>query len=397
MLLILLGAMLGAACGADAVGPPPGGDTTLVIVPRTVLLTPGDSIRLRGVVSTATGDTLDSPVGFVARDPAVASVTAQGLVRGEGLGTTWIVADALGRLDSVFATVAANVALPGLRLLTDQLSEPVFLTQPPGESDRLFVVEQGGRIRILRNDVLLARPFLDLTAVVSPPPLGERGLLSMAFDPGYQQNGFFYASYTDRQGDSGPTAEQEIALAGAQQVVDGAGLVLRGGKRVQRPTAQSVPIGRGRCRRRRVAHGQHAALPGLTGPGAGQGQEHRARRPVDDPMGEAQRRAGGSREQRFEREVGQRAVGQDQQVLDRRAGDRSHQPAVGFVGRAAPGRVPGGLGDQVAQDAHQRGQGVGRPQAQGAHGVGADPPAEDRVVAPEEGQQRAVGAHQSGL
>jgi glucose/arabinose dehydrogenase len=194
--------MLGAACGADAVGPPPGGDTTLVIVPRTVLLTPGDSIRLRGVVSTATGDTLDSPVGFVARDPAVASVTAQGLVRGEGLGTTWIVADALGRLDSVFATVAANVALPGLRLLTDQLSEPVFLTQPPGESDRLFVVEQGGRIRILRNDVLLARPFLDLTAVVSPPPLGERGLLSMAFDPGYQQNGFFYASYTDRQGDS---------------------------------------------------------------------------------------------------------------------------------------------------------------------------------------------------
>jgi hypothetical protein len=201
LLLGLLGAGL-AACGDEVVSPPPGADTTLVILPRSVLIVVGDSAQLAGVVSTPAGDTLDAAVTFATRDPAVVSATADGLVRGVSLGATWVVADALGRFDSVFVTVSTSVALPALRLLTNQVVEPVYLAQAPGESDRLFVVEQGGRIRILRNDVLLARPFIDLTTVVTPPPLGERGLLSMAFHPEYAQNGFFYASYTDTQGDT---------------------------------------------------------------------------------------------------------------------------------------------------------------------------------------------------
>jgi hypothetical protein len=197
----LLGAVL-AACGDEVVGPPLGTDTTLVILPRSVLMVVGDSAQLRGVVATRSGDTLDAAVAFVTRDPALASATADGLLRGVSLGSTWVVAEALARFDSVFVTVATSVALPGLLLLSNQLASPVFLTQAPGETDRLFVVEQGGPIRILRNDVLLARPFIDLTAVVTSPPLEERGLLSIAFHPDFARNGFFYASYTDTQGDT---------------------------------------------------------------------------------------------------------------------------------------------------------------------------------------------------
>ena len=79
------------------------------------------------------------------------------------------------------------------------LSSPLYLTAPAGDS-RLFVVEQPGRIRIVKNGSLLATPFLDLTAKVSSG--GERGLLSVAFHPQYASNGFLYVDYTDRNGDT---------------------------------------------------------------------------------------------------------------------------------------------------------------------------------------------------
>jgi hypothetical protein len=71
---------------------------------------------------------------------------------------------------------------------------PVFLTAPPGDA-RLFVVEKGGRIRIIENGTLLATPFLDISGLVSGD--SEQGLLGLAFDPGYAINGRFYVSYTD--------------------------------------------------------------------------------------------------------------------------------------------------------------------------------------------------------
>jgi hypothetical protein len=73
------------------------------------------------------------------------------------------------------------------------LTSPVYLTAPAGDA-RLFVVEQPGRIRVVRNGQLLAAPFLDISARVNYA--GERGLLSMAFDPQYATNGFFYVYYT---------------------------------------------------------------------------------------------------------------------------------------------------------------------------------------------------------
>ncbi|EYS84919.1 glucose dehydrogenase [Cupriavidus sp. SK-4] len=76
-------------------------------------------------------------------------------------------------------------------------SAPIFLTAPLGDS-RLFVVERAGRIRIVRNGATVATPFLDIAALTTTD--GERGLLSMAFDPNYGTNGRFYVYYTDANG-----------------------------------------------------------------------------------------------------------------------------------------------------------------------------------------------------
>jgi glucose/arabinose dehydrogenase/anti-sigma factor RsiW len=79
------------------------------------------------------------------------------------------------------------------------LAMPLHLTAPAGDP-RLFIVEQEGRIRIVKNGALVARPFLDIAAKIASG--GERGLLSLAFHPRYAENGFFYVNYTDLEGDT---------------------------------------------------------------------------------------------------------------------------------------------------------------------------------------------------
>src|SRR6266550_9033607 len=78
-------------------------------------------------------------------------------------------------------------------------ASPVYLTSPPGDTAHLFVVEQGGRIRVLRHDTLLVAPFLDVSTKISSG--GERGLLSVAFHPDYVTNGRFYVYFTNPAGD----------------------------------------------------------------------------------------------------------------------------------------------------------------------------------------------------
>ncbi len=70
----------------------------------------------------------------------------------------------------------------------------MFVTAPPGDGERLFVVEQEGLIRVVKNGVTLPTAFLDLTGPVLSG--GERGLLSMAFAPDYATSGRFYVYYT---------------------------------------------------------------------------------------------------------------------------------------------------------------------------------------------------------
>jgi glucose/arabinose dehydrogenase len=73
-----------------------------------------------------------------------------------------------------------------LEELAGRFRSPVYLTSPPGDS-RLFVVEQAGRIRVVKNGATLPRPFLDISERVRSG--GEQGLLSMAFHPAYRNNG----------------------------------------------------------------------------------------------------------------------------------------------------------------------------------------------------------------
>jgi hypothetical protein len=76
---------------------------------------------------------------------------------------------------------------------------PIYATGAPGDTRRLFVVERGGAVRVVRGGKKLERPFLRISKSVSTA--GERGLLSIAFAPGYQANRRFYVFYTDRGGD----------------------------------------------------------------------------------------------------------------------------------------------------------------------------------------------------
>lgn len=87
-----------------------------------------------------------------------------------------------------------------LQLVTANLTFPVFMTAAPGDNSRLFIVEQGGRIRIFTGGVLLSTPFLNITGLVRTTG-EEEGLLGMAFDPDYGANGRFYAFYTNTNGD----------------------------------------------------------------------------------------------------------------------------------------------------------------------------------------------------
>jgi glucose/arabinose dehydrogenase len=95
------------------------------------------------------------------------------------------------------APVAGTPALTAVRMVGG-LASPLDAQAAPGDAARLFVVEQGGRIRIVRGQTLSATPFLDVSSRISC--CGERGLLGLAFHPAYAQNGRFYVNYTNPQG-----------------------------------------------------------------------------------------------------------------------------------------------------------------------------------------------------
>jgi glucose/arabinose dehydrogenase len=80
------------------------------------------------------------------------------------------------------------------------LSSPLDVQAVAGDRTRLFVVEQVGRIRVIRGGALLSAPFLDIASRISSG--GERGLLGLAFHPAYAQNGRFFVNYTDPNGNT---------------------------------------------------------------------------------------------------------------------------------------------------------------------------------------------------
>ncbi len=86
------------------------------------------------------------------------------------------------------------------------LDSPVYLTHAGDGSGRLFILEQGGPIFIVKNGILNPSPFLDLTDLVIDDVIKggytERGLLGLAFHPNYAKNGLFFVYYINPAGDS---------------------------------------------------------------------------------------------------------------------------------------------------------------------------------------------------
>lgn len=87
-----------------------------------------------------------------------------------------------------------------LEVVVDGLSAPLYLAAPDGDP-RLFVVEQGGQVRLVRAGALLGDPWLDVGGALATGG-NEQGLLGLAFHPDFATNGIFYLNFTVVGGDT---------------------------------------------------------------------------------------------------------------------------------------------------------------------------------------------------
>jgi glucose/arabinose dehydrogenase len=92
----------------------------------------------------------------------------------------------------IYAQFTLQNAFPNL-----SFSDPVFLTHADDNTNRIFVVEQAGKIKVFPNSQSAnsSKEFLNITDRVSSG--GEKGLLGLAFHPDYENNGYFYVNYTN--------------------------------------------------------------------------------------------------------------------------------------------------------------------------------------------------------
>ena len=88
--------------------------------------------------------------------------------------------------------------------ITDLLDKPIYATSIMLDAEIIFVIEQDGIIKLIKDLELEETPFLDITDRVQSPfyPGDERGLLGFALDPEFKKNGFFYVNYVDQDNTS---------------------------------------------------------------------------------------------------------------------------------------------------------------------------------------------------
>jgi glucose/arabinose dehydrogenase len=98
---------------------------------------------------------------------------------------------------AIFDPAGLNVAF---ETVVDGLDSPLAVLSAGDDSGRIFVVQQGGQIRIVRGGSLVADPFLDISARITSG--GERGLLGLAFHPNFPTDPRLFVNYTDANGDT---------------------------------------------------------------------------------------------------------------------------------------------------------------------------------------------------
>lgn len=219
---------------------------------QTVTLAP-DTTPARATIGYGAGTgTLDITItGLPQSTPAIVTITGPGsfartITRSGSLhylegGSYSVAVSTVGSNLTTYTPVQANLSVAvidgaatpvsasytgapldlAVELVSDGFAAPVFLTAPYSDP-RLFVVERNGRIRIVENGSVLSTPFLDIASRVNFT--GERGMLSMAFDPLYAQNGRFYVYYVNLAGDV--VIERFSSTAGSYVAGASGGIVL---------------------------------------------------------------------------------------------------------------------------------------------------------------------------
>ncbi len=205
--LVVVGAAAGILGGcAEGMGPGNGGGNgggdpapvaSVTVTPSSATVEVGGTVQLSAQLRDAQGNVLTGrSVSWSSDNSNAASVSGTGVVTGESVGGATITAMSEGVSGEAAVDVTASAG-SGLALapVVTGLSLPIHLTAPPGDNDRLFIVEKAGQILIFEGGQLVGTPFLDISGLVSGG--FEQGLLSMAFHPDYATNGFFYVNYTD--------------------------------------------------------------------------------------------------------------------------------------------------------------------------------------------------------
>jgi glucose/arabinose dehydrogenase len=105
-----------------------------------------------------------------------------------------------------------------LQTVVSGLSAPVDLQNAHDGTGRLFIVEQGGTIRIFKGKKLLPTPFLNVSSLIETG--GEKGLLGVAFHPQYKANGRFFVNYTRRFNGTLQTAVAEYHVSSNRDLAD---------------------------------------------------------------------------------------------------------------------------------------------------------------------------------
>ena len=112
---------------------------------------------------------------------------------------------ATGRRDTALAAVTIQLE----PVVTAGLDRPLYVTHAHDGSNRLFIVEQPGRIKVLQPGATSAATFLDITSLVLSG--GERGLLGLAFHPQFPTTGRFFVDYTRRPDGATVVAEYGVS------------------------------------------------------------------------------------------------------------------------------------------------------------------------------------------
>ena len=126
-------------------------------------------------------------------------------------------------LNLSFAEYSIENAFPNL-----SFTDPVGIYHSPDNTNRLFVVEQPGKIMVFTNNAntTTIETFLNITAIVDQDPgYTEEGLLGMAFHPDFNENGYFYVNYTDYGPKRNVIARYEVSSSTSHKFNDGLSII----------------------------------------------------------------------------------------------------------------------------------------------------------------------------